>query len=74
MIADRAREGRICDRVVRQPKGDVVERSQARVGAKLYSLKSTIEIDPAMFRTSAVFAAGATVVLAVLVVLYGMYW
>lgn len=36
--------------------------------------KSTIEIDPTMFRTSGTFAFGAVVILIVLAVLYGMYW
>jgi SSS family solute:Na+ symporter len=36
--------------------------------------KSTIEIDPTMFRTSGTFAFGALVILIVLAVLYGMYW
>ncbi len=36
--------------------------------------KSTIEIDPTMFRTSGTFAFGAMVILLVLAVLYGMYW
>jgi len=36
--------------------------------------KSTIEIDPTMFRTSRTFAFGALVILIVLAVLYGMYW
>ncbi len=36
--------------------------------------KSTIEIDPTMFRTSGTFAFGALVILIVLALLYGMYW
>lgn len=35
---------------------------------------STIEVDPAMFRTSAAFAWGAVLVMIILTVLYAIYW
>ena len=37
-------------------------------------ITSTIEIDPAMFKTTRTFAMGAMIVVAVLVTLYWMYW
>lgn len=53
--------------------GCIVGMVVLSLGSKAVST-NTIEIDPAMFRTSRTFAFGALVVMVMLALLYGAYW